>query len=151
MCFFFPQTLNITRQSLAVAIILLGYQYIVERKLIRYLLIVFIASGFHISALLALPLYLLINKKKEINSWIAIILILGIVFFIMNPSWIFTMLSSIPGFERYSFYIDYAKETNNRIIFINIIVLITIYLLKNSFLKRKMKTSYLFYYYSLEF
>ncbi|HGF7808551.1 EpsG family protein [Enterococcus faecium] len=137
MCFFFPQTLNITRQSLAVAIILLGYQYIVERKLIRYLLIVFIASGFHISALLALPLYLLINKKKEINSWIAIILILGIVFFIMNPSWIFTMLSSIPGFERYSFYIDYAKETNNRIIFINIIVLITIYLLKKFLLEKK--------------
>ncbi|WP_425268364.1 hypothetical protein, partial [Enterococcus faecium] len=69
------------------------------------------------SALLALPLYLLINKKKEINRWMAIILILGIVFFIINSSWIFTMLSSIPGFERYSFYTDYAKETNNRIIF----------------------------------
>ncbi|MDT2703452.1 EpsG family protein [Enterococcus dongliensis] len=137
LCFFFPQTVNIMRQSLAVAIVFLGYQFIIKRKLLKYLLIVFIATGIHISAFLALPLYFLINKKKEINRLVATIISCALVFFIIRPSWIFTMLSSISGFERYSFYNDFTVDTNNRLFFINLIILSIIYVLKKYLIEIK--------------
>lgn len=136
LCFFFPQSLNIMRQSLAIAIIFLGYRLIIERKWLKYLLIVFIATSIHISALLALPLYFLINEKKEINRWVAAIISFGLILFTTRPSWIFIMLSTIPGFERYLFYADYSGDANNRMIFINFIILIIIYLLKKYLFER---------------
>lgn len=54
---------NGIRQFLAAAIILAGHRTIVERKPIRFLLVIAVASAFHISALAMLPLYLLPNRR----------------------------------------------------------------------------------------
>lgn len=54
---------NGVRQFLAAAIILAGHRTIIDRKPIRFLLVVGVASAFHISALAMLPLYLLPNSR----------------------------------------------------------------------------------------
>jgi hypothetical protein len=60
--FFFTHILMCqVRQSIAMGIILLGAENVFERKFIKYLLYVFAASLFHISAVFAIPVYFLYN------------------------------------------------------------------------------------------
>lgn len=54
---------NGIRQFLAAAIILAGHRIIIDRKPIRFLLVIGLAAAFHISALAMLPLYLLPNRR----------------------------------------------------------------------------------------
>jgi hypothetical protein len=56
------------RQTLATAIILLGYQYIVNRKFIKFSLVVFIATLIHASAIVVVPLYFMYNKI-QLKIW----------------------------------------------------------------------------------
>ena len=70
------------RQSIAVAIILFGYEYIFNRSLGKFVLIVIMASLFHISAILALPMYYMI---KRVPSFILISLILFFHIFYFVP------------------------------------------------------------------
>jgi len=68
------------RQSLAIAIILLFSNYIFERKFWYFLLGIFIASFFHASAIVAIPLYFLYkNYGKTLQ--IALILVANIFYF----------------------------------------------------------------------
>ncbi len=55
----FPNSLNIVRQAAAVSIFFYAFHFIVERKLIRYSLLILLASTLHVSALALLPLYLI--------------------------------------------------------------------------------------------
>lgn len=59
------------RAAIAIAIIIFGTIYVTKRQLWKYLLVVFIASRFHTSAYLALPLYFLnsIEIKKIHIYW----------------------------------------------------------------------------------
>jgi hypothetical protein len=56
-------TFNGIRQYLACAIVFAGHRLIMERKLLRYLLVVVLASLFHISALATLALYFVPNRR----------------------------------------------------------------------------------------
>lgn len=67
--FFMGRNLIQIRSGLAYVIIIWGLKYVHKRKFWKYLLIVWIASLFHISAWIALPFYFLtnwINVKKKI-------------------------------------------------------------------------------------
>lgn len=70
------------RAGLAYVILLLGIKYILERDWKKYFLIVFIASLFHRSALIGIPLYFICNwinvKKWHIIVALAISFIIGI-------------------------------------------------------------------------
>lgn len=85
---------NGLRQGLAMAIFALATPYLLEKKLIPYILICGIASLFHISALVMLPFYFIINTNIKL-----IYKILG--------SFIFSLLSS-------SLIINYLASTNQR-------------------------------------
>ena len=64
----FFNEMNILREFLAVCIILNSVQYIVDRKIIKFLIVVFIASLFHASALVAVPLYFLYRKEMNFKT-----------------------------------------------------------------------------------
>lgn len=70
------------RAGLSYVILLLGIKYILERDWKRYFIIVFIASLFHKSALLGIPLYFVCNwinvKKWHILVALAISFVIGI-------------------------------------------------------------------------
>lgn len=54
---------NGVRQFLAAAIILAGHRFIVDRKFVKFALVVLLAASFHISALAMLALYLVPSKQ----------------------------------------------------------------------------------------
>lgn len=79
--FFMGRNLVQIRAGLAYVIIIWGIKYIQEKQFWKYLLLVFIASLFHTSAWIALPLYFLSNwidvNKKIIIIGLVIAFILG--------------------------------------------------------------------------
>ena len=56
------------RQSIALAIVLLGSKYIFERQSLNFVLTIGIACLFHISAIFALPLYLLNKRISKLSA-----------------------------------------------------------------------------------
>lgn len=60
----------IMRQALAISIIIWGYDFILEKKLIKYIFIVFLAATFHSTAVVALIFYPLVNSKIKTMGFI---------------------------------------------------------------------------------
>lgn len=66
VCFaFFYMSMNFIRQAIAVSVILLGWKFFRDRKLIPSMLIIIAAAGFHYSALLMIPIYFLSAIKPR--------------------------------------------------------------------------------------
>lgn len=64
----YNESLNLMRQSMAVAVTAYGFRYVYERKPLQYVSIVLLAMQFHITALLAVfiyPLYILVCVKRK--------------------------------------------------------------------------------------
>lgn len=59
---------NGVRQFLACAIVLAGHRFILDRKWIKYLLVVVIAASFHFSALAMLGLYAVPNRRLRLRT-----------------------------------------------------------------------------------
>jgi hypothetical protein len=68
---------NGLRQALAMAIMTYSVKYLIEKKLIAYFLICLVASMFHMSALIMLPIYFIINFR--LNTFYKITLLALIV------------------------------------------------------------------------
>lgn len=86
---FYNSTLNVLRNWMALAIILWGFKYIRERKLIRYLITVYVAYLFHSSAYIGLLPYIVNlflqrdeGKNKNIHIKKLIIIFITSIFVI---------------------------------------------------------------------
>lgn len=71
-----------TRQFFAVSIILYGINYLVERKSVNFLVLVFIASLFHISAIVWIPIYFICTSKPW--SWKMMAFIAGMIVILLS-------------------------------------------------------------------
>lgn len=78
LALFLGFSLNGIRQAVAIFIIFYSYRYVCTRNIFKYVLFVFIASLFHRSALLCLPLYLLGRFEKILDIKIQLL-----IFFIL--------------------------------------------------------------------
>lgn len=83
------------RQALAAAIIFSGFKYVKERQLLKYFLIILLACSFHSSAIVMLPLYLILSCPSQLNKvfWLAIITITILIAY----SGLFSIAESITG------------------------------------------------------
>lgn len=98
---FFYSSFDIIRHFMAVAFVLLGYQYVIKQQLIRYVLFIVAGSLFHSAALLFLPLYF-IGKIKYNGVTILIACFATVVcFFYLDPLAIFVsnLLGKSSGLE----------------------------------------------------
>ena len=73
---------NLVKQCAASGILLLGFSFLSKRKLAKWVIICIIASSFHVTALLMIPVYFLMNgqmnrKKLIIFAVIGIIVMFG--------------------------------------------------------------------------
>lgn len=96
----FGNTLNIIRQELAFSLILFFIPLIIKRKFLPYLLICFLATSIHITAIVALPmywLYILPWRKKYVIS----MLLVGCVFFILLGPLLDTFFNIFARYEGY--------------------------------------------------
>lgn len=86
----FYTSFNIMRQIMAASISLFGTRYLIDRKLRSYLFVVFLASSFHKTALVLIPVYFVVYSDISINSiirycvlilliWISTELIVGVI------------------------------------------------------------------------
>ncbi len=112
--FFFNTSINQLRQSVAIAIIVFAIKYAEDRKLVKYLIAVAIASTFHISALLAIPIYVIFGTKDfKYKRLFEFLLLLGTVIIIanlMNLLEIGINAGILPA--KYLYYLDtFAKDT----------------------------------------
>lgn len=77
---FYGQTMNISRQFCAVAIIFFGTRYLFKQDYFKYLFFVVIACLFHKSAIIGLTLYLFdIRKWKKLEKKNKIFILLGVM------------------------------------------------------------------------
>lgn len=85
------------RQSLAMAILLLSVEFIKEKKLIRFIILVWLASLFHQSALCFLIAYPIANLKINFKNFV---LYFGVsVFMLVYNNWVSDFLSNLFGYE----------------------------------------------------
>ena len=104
------------RQSLAVAVILMGTKFIFQKKYLKFLLVILLASSFHITALFGVVLlFLTIRIPKRVHF---VILLLG-VFLMNNSSLIYVFIDKLSGMsltikQISNFYLkgDFARGGN---------------------------------------
>lgn len=102
---FYVLSFNLVRQSIAIAICFFALRYMFNRKIFKYIVTILIASLFHMTALIMIPMYWIANlqfNKKQLLSILVIFSFSGILF---NP--IFNYFTSIiPQYRMYSSYGD---------------------------------------------
>lgn len=65
--FFYMLGLTLIRQFIAMMLVWYAYSYIEKRKFLKYAVFVGIASLFHFSAVIMLPMYFVLNRKLKIS------------------------------------------------------------------------------------
>ena len=72
--------MGVIRQGAAISVFLFSIQYIKERNLFKYLVVIFVACAFHVSSLFFLPLYFIGDRKIERRK---ILILISIAFTLM--------------------------------------------------------------------
>lgn len=92
--------MNIMRQALAISIILLGIKYLLNKKYIKFIIVILLASLFHtvaIASIILIPIYML--KDKKILPYL--ILFAGLLGFVLYRP-LFNILGNIFGYGGYA-------------------------------------------------
>ncbi len=152
-CYFivYPHFFNAERQGVAVVIVWFAIRYIAEKKFIKYLILILLASCFHNTALICLPLYFLNSLKKILRNrkwWIPIIII--VVFFIWQGRNIFLFISNYIGFlNNYGgFLLTSADEISFAFVLPFLFVLPCFLFYRNLLKNEKYNNIYLYLYFT---
>lgn len=158
MRFFFFFMSNI-RQSLAISIILLSYDYIIKKKFIPFMICVLLAAQFHSTAIVFLLAYFL-EKIKNNKKVIAFIITITFVAFLKFDAFMNLAFKISPG--RYSNYVNttYFQDATNLANILNFLVTIVLIIFfinaisltkdeKNSMFNKKKDNNELFFYFLL--
>lgn len=100
----FAMYMNSSRQAIAIALILIGYEFLKSKRYWLYILFIIIASLFHQTALIMLVLFLIKNIKYTNRSYIITILV-GIICFFASDK-IFNL-----GISLFNTYTSYKQST----------------------------------------
>lgn len=144
---FFYQSMTMMRQFFALSIVLLfGIKFIKEKKIIKYIITIVIASLFHSTALITIFLYPLYYAKYNKKRVFYIFLSSLLIFSFLNQ--IYPIISSL--FKRENFYLAMMGETKLANI-ISMLIFCAIYLFSIIIIKRDKKEECSFYLYTTIF
>lgn len=115
---FFPSSFNMVRQALSMAIILYSYQFMINRKLAKFIFCALLASTFHIAALVVLPFYFIIPKKEKPNNKIIlrVLAIVLMIFIVINFTNMISIITKINLFDKYSIYEKEVESANREVL-----------------------------------
>lgn len=105
---YFFITMNGMRQCLAAGIILIGTKYLVDKRFVKYTFIIILASFFHQSALIMIPIYFIANMEPWSKNTIIIIVLTSLgtlMFFELLP-----LLEKILQGTQYENYIQIFED-----------------------------------------
>ena len=98
---FFANSLTIIRQFIAMSVIFYSVKYILyERNFFKFLFLVVLASGFHYSAVAAIPIFFL--NKAKIKSWTYILFFSFPIVF--KRLLIYIIVNYAPSYSKYVVY-----------------------------------------------
>lgn len=158
---YFSLQFNIIRQSLAIAISLYSVRYINGRNIIKFSLLILLATLCHTTAIIMIPFYFL-NKMEISRKNIFVILISMLMFsFLYNPI-INTVVKYLPTYEVYLTINDYTYNPAGLgtylILLFNLVLLLLVIINKNKLIEYNSKNrvlinmilfSFFFYFLSL--
>lgn len=109
ICFpYYYTSFDILRHYLSIAFFLLGYKYVEERRLFKYLVFIIIGAQFHVFAYLLIPVYWLYKLKWNKLSVPIYMIFTGISYiFIEKLSNLITMIIG-KSVENYSYWVGGA-------------------------------------------
>ncbi len=141
----FTNGFNIIRQTIAISISFVNFQNIYDRKLKKFMLLLFIAMVFHVTAIVTLPMYFLYSEnKKSPYSWKSIFIVLFSIIIFSNIQLIFPMLSKLSFLSQYSSYLSStATVGSNASLLLKSIVILFILIFKRNLEKHDKKNSFL--------
>lgn len=101
-CFYLAPSFNIMRQTLAASVVYVSYFYLIQRKPIKYIICILIATMFHTTAIVLLPMYFVISNENRKgytlkNTLINVAIFLSPFIFIYS----FDFLINLSIFEKY--------------------------------------------------
>lgn len=107
--------MNGIRQMLAATIFVFSIEFIKNRKLLPYIIVLLIASSIHRSAMLLIIFYFIPQKDYFKNRYINIAIVLITLFIGLNPTWITKIngasnFLSLIGYDRYAERFDIILE-----------------------------------------
>ena len=133
---------NILKQNIAMVILMVGYyMFLSKNKKIGYIILVFIASKFHVTAIVGGVLIYLGTKIEPTYKNLIRCIVLGIIIFILYNYILPIIVTNIPIFEKYSSYLTLQRTENDKFRgLINIVSYIVMYMiLTHLLLKNKNK------------
>ena len=80
----YGQSLFVLRQHMAIPLILLSYDAVIRKKLFLFIFLVVLASLFHLTAIISLPVYFMYQHCKTYNVVIVSFLFLFVALFLVN-------------------------------------------------------------------
>lgn len=109
---FFQTSLNMSRNAMAIAIILWGLKYVKERSLIKWLGVICVASSIHNSSWLFLPVYWIGNIEFNERKTVLTLIIAGIVYITYDQ-----LYENIIGYvpTQYSTYLDVNESASSEL------------------------------------
>ncbi|MGL4914545.1 MAG: EpsG family protein, partial [Romboutsia sp.] len=121
--FIYYGTMNGVRQYIASGILLFGFKLVKERKLKKYIIVVLIASMFHTSAFIMIPIYFIVNKKiQSVGNLIFIgVISIGFIFYQKFIDIVFLIFKD----SKYGYYGDIMRNTANGANILRILVWLT--------------------------
>ncbi len=108
------------RQSIAMCICLYAYEAIKKKKIIRFLLLVYIATLFHASAMFFIPAYFVAHMKDNNAQIFSIIFTFFGIFFMEKIMAFFSLIND--RFAKYG-----VEDANNGYIFFAVVTVILIF------------------------
>ena len=116
------------RQTIATSFTLLGYEYIQNKKIIPFIILILIAAFIHKSVLIFLPFYFIANFKY--SRWLLIGSTLAVPFIFPLARQFATILAALSASDTYMAYAESDYETSGAqvfFIFMFLIALVTIF------------------------
>lgn len=101
-------SMNLVRQAIAMAIILWSFKFLKNKKYFKALICILLASSFHVSALLMIPILLI--STCDIKSTTKVVIIMLLI--ICKPI-ISNIIEYLMGFTKYNWYFQKGLFTEN--------------------------------------
>ena len=119
LCFFFifgcfVINVNLLRNSKSILCFLISIKYIRLRKFIKYLLLIFLGFLFHVSSIIYLPLFFILQKRYR-KAFILFLFFAGNIIFLFRIRWITEILQLLPflGYRLSGMIEFYTKNINS--------------------------------------
>lgn len=128
---YFGYSLGIFRQMIAISIVLLGFKYVQEHKLFKYIIVVMIAMIFHTTAIIMFPFYWI--SRIRIRNKLKWIFVFEVIFFRFARTIVMLSVKFFPKYEGYVNGIyDIQGGSYTMLILLNIILIAAYYILNKA-------------------